>query len=872
MSSKGSVSGHTTGVESRLRALGIDIEFSVFPPRIAQILEIRLDDESAFDKLHTILQQEPSYAARVLSMANSLMFGSRHEITKLRAALTRLGTATTKNILLGIAVTEHLRHARPLLIHSVATGAFAYRLCHASKVVDAEVALCAGLLHDIGKTVLLQATKIPLHDKEILSRGGADALEDERKKFGTDHAEIGAWFSEKWALPRPFIEVIRDHHSPSPDSDILTRVIAIANEWTQNYYSSDFSSVPDTHKIIAWVETNLGLSREEFLSAAEQTPHDVTALTRDIEDVEFDAGEVIRTLQRANLALGEVNAMAELLRLQTQQQLRQLSFLQELSSVASAMVGQRHICDAAVQITSRKLGMRVVSLLLRNAKGRPYIEAAIGLPPEIIGNPELENGGPIVNWVIANREGLLLTDLTKSSEFGLSAHSRRYTTNSLLSVPVIHGSDVLGVLNLNNKAGDIPFNEEDLSLFETVGRNLGALLHVEQERTRRERADVRFRSLAAKTPLALVGFDLHGTVWLWNHGAHVLTGIAPSEALGTRVPSVLLPNEDADYLARWLSEVRAGRAIDREECVLTGPDKEFQYVLYNVFPLDGNTLAVWSGANITREKVAQLSAQRRSAEIEATQHVLREVLLELQTPNVLASFVDHLTRATGVEKAAVLLYDEDSGRIACAADHGFNGNAALKNWGPALESILGLAIEGRTVLNNVAVSDSAIGKHFLQEFHIRNFAAAPVLRHGKTVGVVCVFNRRHGPFEGVDLPVLQDMANVAAISLQVSDTHSERVRNEQLRTVESMAVTYNHNVNNSLQVIQSEIDLASMNDSLSDSVKQSLADIAAAAMRIAQVNERLRMTIHPPLREYPGGALMFDVGSLGGSAGGATAH
>ena len=858
-----------------IQDLGIDVEFSAFSQSLADVLDTRLDDENAFDRFMMFLKREPSYAAKILSVVNSAAYAGKSPITNLRAALTRLGTAATRNFLLSVAITDQLSASKPLLVHSVATAAFARRLSKAAQIGDPEEMLCAGLIHDIGKLVLLRAGKVSAESKTVLGRGGPEILADERAVFGVDHLEAGAYFARLWGLPQIYLDVIQNHHNASAESSWLLRIVSMADEWTQNFYSHDFSKAPNLSRVIEWAQINLGLSRATVLEIIEQVPEDVALLTQHIGGISFDTAELIRTLQRANLALGEVNGMAELLRAQTQQQIRQLGYLQELSSVSSTAVGQRQLCESVVALTSRRLGLRVVSLMLRNATGRLYLESAIGLPTELVGNPLVECSGPVSNWVVANKEGLLLSDVTKSPEFRPSAFADRYSTNSLLSVPIAHGTDVLGVLNVNNKYGDTTFNEDDLSLFETVGRNLGALLHVERERARRERADQRFRSLAAKTPVALVGFDLQGNVWLWNHGAHVLTGIAPSEALGSRIPSVLLPGNNPDLLARWIAEVRDGHSIDREESVLIGPDQELQYILYSVFPLDGNTLGVWSGANITREKVAQLSAQRRSAEIEATQHVLREVLLELQAPSVLSNFVEHLSRATGVEKAAVLLLQEDSDNLYCAAHHGFGPAFRSGEWQGAMQSLVSQSIDGRTLVSNVPLTESQPVKQFLTNFGVRNLASAPIVRQGKVVGVVCVYNRRTGNFEGVDLPVIQDMANVAAIALQVSDTHAERVRSEQLRTVAGMAVTYNHNVNNSLQVIQSEIDLTYLDQDLTPSVRKALMDIESAAQRIAQVNERLRMIIQPSFREYASGVMMVDVGALSGNLGtnpGQTAH
>jgi putative nucleotidyltransferase with HDIG domain len=85
----------------------------------------------------------------------------------------------------------------------------------AADTPQADDALLAGLLHDIGYWILANecpnelvqavamavALKIPLHDAEA-------------RVIGASHAQIGAYLLGIWGLPYPVIEAVAYHHAP----------------------------------------------------------------------------------------------------------------------------------------------------------------------------------------------------------------------------------------------------------------------------------------------------------------------------------------------------------------------------------------------------------------------------------------------------------------------------------------------------------------------------------------------------------------------------------------------------------------------------------------------------------------------------------
>lgn len=101
---------------------------------------------------------------------------------------------------------------------------------HITAPVATDVALLAGLLHDIGQLFLYNFNPEAMHTcwREALSRAvGIEHVE--RELFGVDHCTIGAWLAEHWSLPSGIAAAICGHHHPElmPD-DVLVSLVHVA--------------------------------------------------------------------------------------------------------------------------------------------------------------------------------------------------------------------------------------------------------------------------------------------------------------------------------------------------------------------------------------------------------------------------------------------------------------------------------------------------------------------------------------------------------------------------------------------------------------------------------------------------------------------
>lgn len=130
---------------------------------------------------------------------------------------------------------------------------------------------------------------------------------------------------------------------------------------------------------------------------------------------------------------------------------------------------------------------KVSLMLLERQSGELRIKAAKGLDRYVIENTVKPIGEGIAGWVAREGKPLLIKNVDESNQFSESAFFQQYSTKSLVSVPLIAGDKVIGVLSANNKYTGASFDEHDLYMATIFSHLLlltlqNAQLHYDRER------------------------------------------------------------------------------------------------------------------------------------------------------------------------------------------------------------------------------------------------------------------------------------------------------------------------------------------------------------------------------------------------------
>jgi len=208
------------------------VELPVLPEVALQVREVVARDGPLADVV-AVVEREPAFAAAVLRYANSVAFAGLRPVTDLKQAISRLGMGAVEQTVLAVAARAAFTSAHPedvaqyrlLWEHSLVTALAARRL--AARVAPPEQAFLAGLLHDVGKAVLLRCLAI------LRARPGGLQLSAEalHEFMTTLHCQTGDRFLESWSIPLEIRTAVRRHHDHDldPARDRLVAAVACAD-------------------------------------------------------------------------------------------------------------------------------------------------------------------------------------------------------------------------------------------------------------------------------------------------------------------------------------------------------------------------------------------------------------------------------------------------------------------------------------------------------------------------------------------------------------------------------------------------------------------------------------------------------------------
>lgn len=195
------------------RAEALDI----FPMAATRIVRIANDPRSSLDDLERAVGTDPALAAQVLKIANSGYFAASRTVASLRDALSMIGFDHTRDLAVALSMAAlgkvERPHHRLEWLHALRVGVATMRLAERTGHRSPGELLVIGLLHDLGKLVLLSFDE-PGY-VQILEGGPMDHLSSrEIDAYGFDHAELGSVCVDRWGLPDAVVGAIRHHHHP----------------------------------------------------------------------------------------------------------------------------------------------------------------------------------------------------------------------------------------------------------------------------------------------------------------------------------------------------------------------------------------------------------------------------------------------------------------------------------------------------------------------------------------------------------------------------------------------------------------------------------------------------------------------------------
>ncbi|MBA4406705.1 hypothetical protein C0389_05470 [bacterium] len=241
------------------------------PIPILPEIYLRLEKEisrSTFsmNRIAEIIQSDPLMVARLLHIAHSSFYSIPTGISNLLQALTFLGVDVIKTLVLYVKIFS-LKNVSPetqsllkeIKAHSINVAKLSKAIMQ--KETDdkkmIELAYISGLLHDIGKIILLQLNDKEQHQSYLTNIRSGESYRIEMDLFGVSHVKIGAYILRLWGLNDTIIEAVASHHDKSlldGNTLALKEIVYIANVFSHEIdeRASSISESYGTQRFDQW--------------------------------------------------------------------------------------------------------------------------------------------------------------------------------------------------------------------------------------------------------------------------------------------------------------------------------------------------------------------------------------------------------------------------------------------------------------------------------------------------------------------------------------------------------------------------------------------------------------------------------------------
>lgn len=175
------------------------------------------DPNVSIKELGDLVTRDPLLSSRVLKTVNSPLFRTASDVRSVHTAVNILGLNNLKNIIAYGVVPQtlysqpgHRRMFRAIWQHMNSTAITASFLAKTRQDLDSGSLYTAGLLHDIGKLMLVLLVRNPEPDACY-----PDTLQTEYEQISATHVQAAKIMAEGGGIPDQLHFLVLSHHLPA---------------------------------------------------------------------------------------------------------------------------------------------------------------------------------------------------------------------------------------------------------------------------------------------------------------------------------------------------------------------------------------------------------------------------------------------------------------------------------------------------------------------------------------------------------------------------------------------------------------------------------------------------------------------------------
>ncbi len=207
---------------------GNNIDVPMLPEVAGKVVRISQDADSDASELAKLIQRDQTLAGHVMRIANSALYSPASSMVSLQQAIARLGMRTITEIALAASINSAMfdapgyeKHIELILQNSLASGLWAKEVARSCRK-NVEAAFLAGLLHDIGRPVVVHTSL-----KKAKTLGLTLEDRDIRALENVLQHSVAIQVLQQWEMPEAVIQVVEyfDKHTEPHSGKTQTQLV-----------------------------------------------------------------------------------------------------------------------------------------------------------------------------------------------------------------------------------------------------------------------------------------------------------------------------------------------------------------------------------------------------------------------------------------------------------------------------------------------------------------------------------------------------------------------------------------------------------------------------------------------------------------------
>ena len=214
-----------------------EVSLPLFDGTSAKLQSMISSSDFDVETVSKLIQNDPALTGELMRLSNSSFFGGIEKVLTVRDAIMRLGVKQVAELVILSGQRRYYKLRDPMLHdfverlwrHAVGCAIGSEWLAKKLNLDEArDEAFMAGLLHDVGKLLLLRVIddlksdgKLPFEPSETLIQQVLDGL----------HPSQGYALMQQWNIPESYAEIVRDHELEEVDDrNLLLQIVRLVDQ------------------------------------------------------------------------------------------------------------------------------------------------------------------------------------------------------------------------------------------------------------------------------------------------------------------------------------------------------------------------------------------------------------------------------------------------------------------------------------------------------------------------------------------------------------------------------------------------------------------------------------------------------------------